>query len=235
MKTIGIMQPYFLPYIGYFQLFNAVDEFVIYDNIEFTKKGWFNRNRMLQNGKDVYFTLPLKKDSDFLDVNQRYLSDTFETERVKLLNKIENNYRKAPFFNEFFPKVESIFNCKEENLFNYIYNSLLVMKDYLGIETKIILSSSLGPEIKELRFKNKVFAICKKREADRNINAIGGMELYKKEEFAEEGIQLNFIKSEEIEYQQIKNDFVPSLSILDVLMFNKVETVKGFLNRYELI
>ena len=94
---VAIMQPYFFPYIGYFQLIASVDVFVVYDNIKYTKKGWINRNRILQNGKDVMFTLPLKKDSDFLDVRERELSADFD--RVALLNKIRGTYQKAPYSN----------------------------------------------------------------------------------------------------------------------------------------
>src|SRR5438445_505000 len=104
---IGIMQPYFFPYIGYFQLINAVDEFVVYDNIEFTKKGWINRNRILVNGKDAYITIPLKKDSDYLNVNERWLADVWTVERKKLLNRITESYRKAPYY-------ESIYNLAEK-------------------------------------------------------------------------------------------------------------------------
>ena len=85
---VGIMQPYFFPYIGYFQLMNAVDEFVVYDNIEFTKKGWINRNRILVNGKDAFITISLKKDSDYLDVRDRYLADSWSSDRVKMLNRM---------------------------------------------------------------------------------------------------------------------------------------------------
>ena len=85
---LAIMQPYLFPYIGYFQLIQAADKFVVYDNIQFTKKGWINRNRILVNGKDEFITLPLKKDSDFLNVNERTVAETFKTDRIKLLRKI---------------------------------------------------------------------------------------------------------------------------------------------------
>ena len=88
---LAIMQPYFFPYIGYFQLIAAVDQFIVYDNIKYTKKGWINRNRMLQNGKDVMFSLPLKSDSDFLDVCERELAADFN--RDKLLNQLKGAYR----------------------------------------------------------------------------------------------------------------------------------------------
>ena len=110
---LGIMQPYFFPYIGYFQLINSVDTFVIYDNIQFTKKGWIHRNRFLQNGKDTMFTLPIKKDSDYLDIDQRFLSENFGPECDKLLRKIEGAYKKAPYFNDVFPIVKSIFTFNE--------------------------------------------------------------------------------------------------------------------------
>lgn len=76
--TIGIMQPYLFPYIGYWQLINIVDTFVIYDNIQFSKKGWFHRNNILLDGKKKLFSIPLKKDSDSLDVVERYISDGAE-------------------------------------------------------------------------------------------------------------------------------------------------------------
>src|SRR5689334_1147970 len=100
------MQPYFFPYIGYFQLMNAVDEFVVYDNIEYTKKGWINRNRILEDGTDSYITIPLKKDSDYLDVRDRRLAESWPTEKRKMLNRIIQSYRKAPYFNSVYPMIE---------------------------------------------------------------------------------------------------------------------------------
>src|ERR1700749_4655397 len=113
------MQPYLFPYIGYYQLINAVDEFVVYDNIEFTKKGWINRNRILVNGGDAYITLPLKKDSDYLHVCQRYLADTWPAERKKMLNRITESYRKSPFFELAFPVLEQCVMFDDHNLFNF--------------------------------------------------------------------------------------------------------------------
>src|SRR3954467_5142491 len=106
MKKIAIMQPYFLPYIGYWQLIDAVDEFVVYDNIQFTKKGWFNRNRILEAGHDRPFTIPLKKASDYLDVNQRFLSDDSAAQITRVLNVVRANYQKAPYFAQAYPIIE---------------------------------------------------------------------------------------------------------------------------------
>ena len=226
--TIAIMQPYFFPYIGYFQLLNAVDEFVVYDNIQFTKKGWINRNRILVNGKDDYITLPLKKDSDYLNVKDRYLAEVWKDERKKMLNKIMAAYKKAPFFDLVFPVVEKIIVSAEANLFNYILNSLQLLKDYLEIKTSIIISSSIAID-HQLKAEKKVIAICKEQKAETYLNPIRGVELYSKDEFSREGIELLFIETEFISYQQFKNEFVSSLSIIDVMMFNSKEKLRSYL------
>ena len=228
------MQPYFFPYIGYFQLINAVDEFVIYDNIQFTKKGWINRNRILVNLKDDYISLPIKKDSDYLNVNQRFLSDTWPIDSKKMLNRILESYRKAPQFEEAYLLFEKCLNVEEHNLFNFIQNSLIETLNYLSINTKILKSSSIEID-HQLKSEEKVLAICKAQNASTYINPIGGIELYSKERFERNGIKLQFQKSNPINYLQYKNEFVPWLSILDVLMFNTKDEIKSFLSDYQLI
>ena len=139
---IGIMQPYFFPYIGYFQLIQAVDVFVVYDNIKYTKKGWINRNRMLQNGKDVIFSLPLKNDLDSLDVWEREIVKDFNCD--KLLNQIKGAYRGAPYFEQTFTLVESIMRYEDKNLFRFLYNSIVAICKYLAIGTEIRVSSEIA-------------------------------------------------------------------------------------------
>lgn len=229
---IGIMQPYFLPYIGYFQLLNAVDKYVIYDNIQYTKKGWINRNRILQNGKDLMITIPLEKDSDYLDIKGRCVSKNFD--KKKFLNQIREPYRKAPYFEVVMPLIEDIVNYGEENLASYIFNSIDKVRDYLGIGTELIVSSTIDMD-HSLKGQDKVLALCKTLGAKDYYNAIGGQSLYSKEDFAGENINLSFISSNPIEYKQFSNEFVPWLSILDVMMFNPVEEIKNMLNEYKLV
>jgi hypothetical protein len=228
---VGIMQPYFLPYIGYWQLLNAVDIFVVYDNIEYTKKGWINRNRFLQAGKDNWFTIPLKKDSDYLTVKQRVISPVFN--RKKMLSHFENAYKKSPQFKIIMPLLEEIIACKDENLFKYIYNSIIKIKDFLEIKTLLKISSNINIDYR-LKSQDKVIAICKKLGADRYINPIGGLELYDRKRFSENGIQLSFLKTRMIHYNQYDNPFIPFLSIIDVLMFVEKERVIKILSEYEL-
>lgn len=228
---IAIMQPYIFPYIGYFQLINAVDKFVVYDNIQFTKKGWINRNRILVNGKDEYFTLPLKKDSDYLNVDQRKLADTFSAEKIKLLRRFAESYKKAPEFSSVYPLVELVFNQPEENLFRFIYQSLMAVNNYLDIKTELVVSSTI-PVDHGLKSQDKVIAICKALQGTVYINPAGGVELYSKETFRENNIELTFLKSSPVEYTQFKNEFVPWLSIIDVMMFNPKEKIQQYLRSH---
>jgi len=233
-KKVAIMQPYFLPYIGYFQLINAVDEFIIYDNIQYTKKGWINRNRILDNGSDKLFTVPLKKDSDYLDVVDRKLSDTWDKDRKKLINSLYTLYHKAPHFEEAYSIVTECLLDDENNLFNFILNSLNRVNKYLDIETSIVISSSIGID-HSLKSQDKVIAICKAEKATTYINAIGGMDLYSKTVFESNELELKFIKSHSITYDQFDGAFVPWLSIVDVMMFNSKDAIKEYLNSYTLI
>lgn len=229
----AIMQPYFLPYIGYFQLIGAVDIFVVYDNIKYTKKGWINRNRMLQGGKDVMFTLPLKSASDFADVRERELAPTFD--RNKLLNQLREAYRRAPYFAQTFPLIEEIVRYKDDNLFNFIYHSIVRVCEHLGLATQIKVSSDL-PIDHALRGQDKVLALCKAVDAEVYVNAIGGLELYSKDDFRAQGIDLKFIQSKPFEYAQFGGDFVPWLSIVDVMMFNGIEEMLGeMMNNFDVV
>lgn len=230
---LAIMQPYFFPYIGYFQLIAAVDMFIVYDNIKYTKKGWINRNRMLQNGKDEVFSLPLKSDSDYLDVCERELAADFN--RDKLLNQIKNAYRRAPYFAQTFPLIEQIVRYEEANLFRYLHHSISRTCEHLGITTEIRVSSGIAID-HDLKNQDKVLALCEAVGASTYVNAIGGMELYSKEVFQEKGVKLKFIQSKPFEYSQFGDAFVPWLSIVDVMMFNSLDTIQTCIStNYELI
>lgn len=232
-KRLAVMQPYFLPYIGYFQLIKAVDQFVIYDNIKYTKKGWINRNRFLLNGKDKVFSVALRAGADSLDVAQRVVSESFD--RSSLLKQFEAAYRKAPHFERAFPVIEKLVRYESNDLFSYILHSLRSVCDYLGIDTDIVVSSSQNID-RALSGQERVIAICKFTTAGHYINAIGGQELYDRKAFQAQGITLNFLKSRPYEYVQFGNDFVPWLSIVDVMMFNPVESIQTYLtNGYDLV
>jgi hypothetical protein len=229
--TLGIMQPYFLPYIGYWQLLSAVDRFIVYDNIQYTKKGWINRNRFLRNGTDAYFTLPLKRGSDYLDVVDRYLADDFVPR--PLLDSLAGAYRRAPFFAETFPVIEQVIAAAPRNLFEYLHHSLTAIAAHLEIRTPLIVSSTV-PIDHRLKSEQRVLALCGALGATRYINSSGGTDLYSTTTFAAQGIELRFLQPRPEPYRQFGDTFVANLSIVDVLMFNSRDTVRGMLSQYDL-
>lgn len=231
---LAIMQPYFLPYIGYWQLMEAVDAFVVYDRIKYTKKGWINRNRLLLNGADATFSLPLAAGSDALMVCERELAASFD--RRKLLAQFEGAYRKAPQFEALRPWLQGLVLHPAQNLFDYLWHAIVQVRERLGLSTRLIRSSEV-PHDEDLKAQDKVLALCEALGARTYINAIGGTELYQREAFAARGIALQFHRAKPFEYAQFGTaPFVPWLSILDVLMFNPPDAVQHALHEgYELI
>lgn len=223
------MQPYFLPYIGYFQLINAVDTFVIYDDVNFIKRGWINRNNILVNDKQFLFTISLKSVSQNKLINQIEINEN-STWKGDLLKTIVQGYSKAPFFEQVFPVIQDIIKLEESNVSKFIIYSLQKICSFLEINTKIIISSDIKKD-NNLKGQDKILEICKKLGAKDYINASGGVELYDEKVFLENNMFLKFIKSNTVIYPQFKNTFISHLSIIDVMMFNSVENIRDFLNQ----
>lgn len=234
---LGIMQPYFMPYIGYWQLMNAVDKYIIYDDVNYKKGSWVNRNRILMSGKPEgwgYLNLNLDHASPNKKFNEiSVLRD--EHFIKKQLRGIIGSYQKAPFFNEVFPLLEDIFTQKESQLAKYLKHSFEVVNKYIGIKTELIMSSDIVKN-NDLKLEKKVIHICELMKADKYYSAMGGWDLYSKDEFAEHGIEFIFLKAKDsIKYKQFNNEFVPALSIIDVMMFNSVPEIQKMLDEYELL
>lgn len=230
---LGIMQPYFFPYIGYWQLMNAVDTYVIYDDVNFIKGGWINRNRILLNGEVKYFNVPMLGASPFKLINEVFVNN--EPVLIKKnLKIIEAAYKKAPYFHEVYPLIEKVLNCGKDNIAEYITESFKIINNYLDIKTNLIVSSSIDKDC-SLKGQDKVISICKILGATEYYNAVGGQSLYSFEDFQNAGLELKFLKTNDIEYKQFENNFEPNLSIIDVLMFNSKEEVKNMLLDFSII
>lgn len=227
---LAIMQPYYLPYIGYYQLISAVDLFVYYDDVNFIKQSWINRNRILLNGSEFLFTLELKGASSF----KRIMDIEVGRNRIKLFQTIYHAYKNAPNFKNLEPLLCSIFTSSEQNLSKYIIQTQQYIIDYLGIKTAFLLSSEVPKDVK-LKGQIKIIDICKKLGADTYINSIGGQVLYSREGFNEVGITLKYLKTDQIIYKQFTSLFIPQLSIIDILMFNSVNKIQSLLNQYILV
>ncbi len=230
---IAIMQPYIFPYIGYFQLIKAVDKFIVYDDVSFINKGWINRNKILINGKENTFTIPLIEASQNKLINSISIQNK-DLWAKKLLKTIEQSYKKAPFFNEIFPIIEAVLLSEKKQINELIVLHLHLLCKYLEINTEIVASSSIYNN-QTLKAQDRILDICLQEKCTHYLNPIGGLELYDKDFFFKKNIQLQFIKTNTIHYQQFKGDFVPYLSILDVLMFNSKAEINILLNEYELI
>lgn len=226
---IAIMQPYFFPYLGYFQLMKAVEVFVVYDDVCYIKQGWINRNYIQIHGVKHLLTLSLKGASSFKLINQIAVGGN----RDKLLKTICQSYTRAPYFGEVYPLVESCVNSEYDNLAQYLANGLLILAHYLGIRTKCILSSGIEKDT-ALKGQDKVLSICKALHANAYVNPPGGKTLYSPEDFRKNHVDLYFLIPKQIAYPQTGNEFIPNLSIIDALMFNSREEVKSFLTQYEL-
>ena len=227
------MQPYIFPYIGYFQLINAVDKFVIYDDVNFITKGWINRNRILNNGKDSLFSIPLKEASQNKLINQIEINWD-PNWKSKFLKTLEQCYKKSPHFQEVSSIIEQTLCVDNESISKVIEHNLRLICNHLDIKTEIVSSSAIYQNT-HLKAQERILDICLQEKASHYINPIGGLELYDSVFFEAQNIQLNFIKSKPVEYSQFKNEFVPWLSMIDVLMFNSNEKIKEFLNNYDLV
>lgn len=231
---LGIMQPYFVPYLGYWQLMNAVDVYLVYDDVNFIKGGRINRNNILINHEAKPVNLILSGASPNKLINE-VVVDRSPVSIRKLIAKIEGAYCKAPYFQDVFPILTETFRQDETDLGRYLFNSFKSIGSYLGITTKLLLSSEIEKDC-SLKGKEKVMDICKRLGADEYYNSVGGMHLYDKDEFAEHGITLHFLKmNEDVVYPQFKEPFVPNLSIVDVMMFNSKEKCHELLKEYTLV
>ena len=231
---LAIMQPYLFPYIGYFQLINAVDKFVFYDDVQFIKGGWINRNYILEKaGRRLLVTLHLEGASANKKINNIRVRDNSRG----LIKTIKINYSKAPFFNQVFPLIENVFKyaTKKPLISEIASYSVSEVSEYLGLKTEFANSSICYPETLNLGRVKRLTMICKKENAEIYTNPLGGKSLYTKEEFLKSGVTLFFIKTNNVRYKQFGDIFIPNLSIIDVIMFNSPEKVLCLLKNYDLI
>ena len=219
-----------MPYIGYWQLMKAVDRYVVYDDVNFIKRGWANRNNILLNGEPYMFSVALSGASQNKLFNEIDIIDDFG----KLKKTLYYAYNKAPYYEKTMQLLDEILDFPDKNLARFLYHSFSVILNYLDVQTELIMSSSVNKD-NSLKGQDKILDICRVLQADRYINAIGGQELYDYEDFIQNEIELKFLKPNKITHLQYKNDSVPNLSIIDVLMFNGKENTKSLLNEYALV
>jgi len=221
-------QPYFIPYIAYWQLMKACDLFLIGDDYAFIKDGWVQRNRILRQGQPTYFGLEISNISSYKLINQ---TELVKVDYVKKLKDLYHCYCAAPYFEQGYNLMEKVLTFPSTDLTSFLVHSIDIIRDYLGIKTKMMFTSQLEGNCC-YKCEQRIFDFCERLGGTTYINAIGGQALYKKDEFAKHGITLKFIHSHCSEYSQFKNKFVPGLSIIDVIMFNSQAQISQMLDEY---
>ncbi len=226
------MQPYFFPYIGYWQLINAVDKYVIADDVNYIKGGWIHRNRILNHDHIQYLGLHISHASQNCLIYEVEIFPDPNHFR-DMIRTIEWQYKRAPYFDTVFPKICAMINYEEKNLARYLEHQIKSISSYLGIETEFLICSEI-PHNRQLKCQERVIDSCQVLGATEYINAVGGQLLYSRNDFAECGIDLKFLQTEDIRYHQFNDPFAPNLSIIDVFMFNSKEEVQQMLEQYQL-
>jgi hypothetical protein len=228
---VSIMQPYFFPYIGYFQLLRASDIFVLLDDVQYIKGGWINRNRILLGERPHWLTFPVEKAPLHDPINERSYQAS-EANRGAVLNSLDNAYRKAPRRGEVMDEMEAIMAFDDPNVAAFNRNLIEQLAKRLEIDIEITSSSDMETT-PGLRGQERVIDICRRLGADTYVNSIGGTGLYQADAFAAEGIDLKFLKARPEPYPQLGGEFVPFLSIVDVMMFNAAGDTTRLLDAYD--
>jgi len=232
------MQPYFFPYIGYFQLMKHVDQWVVFDDIQFIDKGWINRNRILHPDTKkqwLYITLPLHKRKQFDKICNIHIKSEINW-KEEILGRLTAYKRNAPFYGETINLINECFDTTDLNLSNFLVRCLKITANYIGIQTPIKIQSLMNLDLGVIEHPGQwALKISEKLKAREYINPIGGIDIFNKEEFNKKNIKLSFLAENTFQYSQRRKNFVCNLSIIDILMFNSQVSIKEILNSYNLL
>lgn len=252
---LAVMQPYFFPYLGYFQGIHSVDKYLLYDQLAYLKEGWVHRNRFLVvNDQPAYFTANVKKKSSFARICDIELVEN-PVWRKKILHSIFLNYKSRLYFDEIYPLVESVVNADVSRIAELSVLSVKTVCEYLEISTDVCSDTSKYLQLEEkladeanllvnfprLRLKHferkvvRALEICRIEGANIFINAIGGQSLYSKDEFRANNVDLFFVQTRPYAYSQPASAFYPHLSIIDVLMNCGKAGTQQLLQQYDLV
>ena len=232
---LAVMQPYLFPYVGYYQLVAAVDQFVFFDDVNFIKRGWIHRNAVLLQGERYRFTVPLLKASQNKQICHTQLHpEEYSRWCQKFLKTLHQGYASSPFFEETYALVQRVLLSENDSIATLAARSVTEVANYLQIATAFTHASALG-YARSGGGQDKIISLCRTQQAKEYINAIGGQELYDSASFEKEGIVLRFLQSHEVKYEQSSSLFVPYLSMIDMLMECSVDDIQALLTQYKLV
>lgn len=237
MTRLGIMQPYFFPYLGYFQLIHAVDRWVILDNVQHIRRGWVSRNRILGQADDwTYLVIPVRKHSLTTQIRDVLIRD-LPAARQRILAQLAPYKRQAPRFSETFEFVQRCLSFEATTLAQLNTHILKECCDLLGLKFDYCFASELEANSRSpvpAERKERLFWLGDQVGANVHVYPPGARELYDKADFRAHGIDLRFLSHPKVEYEQGGRSFVPDLSVIDVLMWNTLEETRVLLTQYSL-
>ncbi|MBN2520773.1 MAG: WbqC family protein [Bacteroidales bacterium] len=232
---LAIMQPYFLPYLGYFALIKYTDYFVVFDTPQFIRHGWIERNRILKPQEGwQYIKVPLEKHSRETSIKDIRINNSLPW-REKILAQLTHYKRKAKYFNIVIDLVNDIISLKTDSITELNTYGLEKVSNYLGIDFKYSIFSKMGLNIQEIQAPDDwALSISKELNATEYINPIGGRDFFDTIKYEKSGINLNFLDIKLNKYNQHRNNFEAGLSIVDVMFFNSPDSIYKMLDDYEL-
>jgi hypothetical protein len=234
-KVLAVMQPYLFPYAGYFSLMHSSTDFVFYDDVDFIKQGWVNRNRVLVNGQPQLFSVPLVNGSSNVSIKDVLISENARF-YTKLIKTLEQSYSKALFYARGMEYVMSVLSPEERNLSTMAIKSVNLASEIIGITPRKFHSSAYFADTKGVDRSERLLRICESLQCKTLVNPIGGCHLYSKDVFSKRGVELKFIKTKIVDYSQLKTTaFVPNLSIIDLLMHLPSDEILEVVQSYELL
>ncbi|MCP4440177.1 MAG: WbqC family protein [Aureispira sp.] len=232
---LGIMQPYFFPYIGYFALIKQTDEFILFDTPQFIRHGWIERNQILKpNGERLYIKAPLKKHHRDTKIKELVINDT-QNWRSKILAQLVPYKKVAPNYWKVIKLLKEIFEYETTSIVEFNLHSLRKVCDYLNVTTPIKIWSEMGVSIEDATAPDEwALNICKALGANTYYNPMGGTSFFDRSKYEKAGIDLKFMESQAVEYKQFPNEFAPFLSIIDLMMFCNVESINEMMDNFKL-
>jgi hypothetical protein len=233
---LGIMQPYFFPYLGYFSLIKHTDQFILFDPVQFIRHGWIERNKILkmQNGWQ-YVSVPLVKHSRDTKIKNIEINNT-NNWRNTILSKLEIYKRRAPYYKDTLELIYSALDIDTDSIVTLNKHSLETICDYIGIDCQVSVFSEMELILDEVKAPDEwALNICKAMGAKEYWNPIGGLEFMNRQKYEDHGIKIDFMQINFTKYPQKRPEFEPSLSIIDVLMFNEPSQINNMLDDFVLL
>ena len=229
---LGIMQPYFFPYLGYFDLINYSDRWIIFDTVQYIRHGWINRNRILKpDGDWQYVTVPLKKHGREILIKDVEISANKDW-KTRMLAQLQHYKKKAPYFCETYQLVVECLAVNERSISKLNAAILEKICQHLNISFEWEYFSRMNLEMESMKEPGDwAFCISDKLGAKEYVNPSGGATIFDSSKFNEHGIKLTIRNMPALAYECRGYDYIPNLSIIDVLMWNTPNTVKEYLDK----